>query len=121
MEEQKTTAPTGAAGGPAKGEKNTGMAIVAYILFFIPLLAGAHKDPFVKFHVKQGLVLFCLWVITWLLDAFIPWYWWWSFYWIVRLLQLGIFVLMIVGIINASQGKEEPLPVVGQFAKIFKF
>ncbi|HOE15288.1 MAG TPA: hypothetical protein PLH82_01145 [Candidatus Paceibacterota bacterium] len=39
-------------------EKNTGMAILAYILFFIPLLTDSKKDPFVKYHVKQGLVLF---------------------------------------------------------------
>jgi len=43
-------------------EKNTGMAIVAYILFFIPLLTDAKKDPFVKYHVKQGLVIFLAWI-----------------------------------------------------------
>ena len=41
-----------------KEEKNAGMAIVAYLLFFIPLLTEARKDPFVRYHVKQGLVLF---------------------------------------------------------------
>ena len=102
-------------------EKNTGMAIVAYILFFIPLLTDAKKDPFVKYHVKQGLVLFCIGVIIWLIGMMIPWYWWFSFYWIIRLLQLGLLVLVILGIVNASQGKEEPLPLVGQFAKMFKF
>lgn len=123
MEEQKKQAPVEAQ-KPAGGEKNTGMAIVAYILFFIPLLTGAHKDPFVKYHVKQGLVLFCLAIILWIISAAIPWYWWWQFsliFWIIRLLELGILVLAILGIVNASQGKEEPLPLVGQFAKMFKF
>lgn len=36
----------------AKKEKNIGMAVVAYILFFIPLLTDAKNDPFVKYHVK---------------------------------------------------------------------
>ncbi|MBP6855591.1 MAG: hypothetical protein KBC26_01280 [Candidatus Pacebacteria bacterium] len=33
-------------------KKNIAMAIVAYILFFIPLLTDAKNDPFVKYHVK---------------------------------------------------------------------
>jgi uncharacterized membrane protein len=119
MEEQMQQTPTKTK--TPSGEKNTGMAIVAYILFFIPLLIGAHKDPFVKFHVKQGLVLFCIAIIIWIIAAIIPWYWWWNLFWIVRILQLGLLVLVILGIINASQGKEEPLPIVGQFAKLFKF
>jgi uncharacterized membrane protein len=122
MEEQKQEQAPAAAPKPAGGpEKNIGMAIVAYILFFIPLLTGAHKDPFVKYHVKQGLVLFCIGVIIWLIGMMFPWYWWFSFYWVIKLLQLGLLVLAILGIVNASQGKEEPVPLVGQFAKMFKF
>lgn len=123
MDEQKQETPVEAAPKPQSGgtEKNTGMAIVAYILFFIPLLTDAKKDPFVKYHVKQGLVLFCLGIILWIIGMIIPWYWWFSFYWVIRLLQLGLLVLVILGIVNAAGGKQEPLPVVGQFAKMFKF
>ena len=46
---------------PIGGKKNTTMAVIAYIIFFVPLLTGdAQKDAFVKYHVKQGLVLFLL-------------------------------------------------------------
>ena len=31
-------------------------------------------------------------------------------------LYLVVFVLMIIGIVNAANGKEEELPVIGQFA-----
>jgi uncharacterized membrane protein len=42
-------------------EANKMMAILSYILFFIPLLTGAHKtSPFVKYHANQGTVLFLL-------------------------------------------------------------
>lgn len=99
------------------GHKNTGMAVVAYILFFIPLLTDAKNDPFVKFHVKQGLVLFIGWVIVWVIGWFISYLLWP----IISLLDLALFVLMIVGIINAVNGKTEPLPVVGKFADSFKF
>jgi len=52
------------------------LAIVAYILFFIPLLTDAKNDPFVKFHVKtRVLIIFCLWVILWLSERSIPFHW----------------------------------------------
>ena len=31
-------------------------------------------------------------------------------------LYIVVFVLMVIGIINAANGKEEELPVIGQFA-----
>ncbi|NIR47464.1 hypothetical protein GWO43_04305, partial [candidate division KSB1 bacterium] len=46
------------------GAHNTAMAIIAYIIFFVPLLTDARDDPFVKYHVKQGLVLFLSWVVV---------------------------------------------------------
>lgn len=100
-----------------EGQKNMGMAVVAYILFFIPLMTDAKNDPFVKFHVKQGLVLFIGWVLVWVLGWFISFLLWP----ILSLLDLALFVLMVVGIINAVNGKMEPLPVVGKFADSFKF
>ena len=38
-------------------EKNKLMAVLAYIIFLIPLLA-AKDSPFAKYHTNQGLVLF---------------------------------------------------------------
>ena len=92
----------------AKKEKNTGMAIVAYIIFFVPLLTDAKDDPFVKFHVKQGLVLTICWVILSIVGVFV---------WFVWILGLGMFVLWILGVMNASSGKKVPLPIIGQFAE----
>jgi uncharacterized membrane protein len=104
---------------PIGGKKNTTMAIIAYILFFIPLLTGdAKKDPFVKYHVKQGLVLFLLAVALSIVSSILPYYFWWS---INGLLNLGMLVLLIIGIMNAANGKQEPLPLIGQFADVFKF
>jgi len=104
---------------PLSGNKNTAMAVIAYILFFVPLLTGdAKKDPFVKYHVKQGLVLFLLAVLVNVIGWVIPFYLWYSISWI---LSLGILVLLILGIVNAVNGKQEPLPLVGGFADVFKF
>jgi len=99
---------------PKKG-KNIGMAIVAYILFFIPLLTEAKNDPFVKYHVKQGLALFIAAFIAMIVSRMpiIGWFSW--------LLNIGVLVLFIIGILNAVSGKEKPLPLIGQFASKFKF
>ena len=100
-----------------KKEKNTGMAIVAYIIFFIPLLTDSKNDPFVKYHVKQGLIIFIAWIAVGIIGFILPW----QLYMIQQLLRLGVFVLMIIGIMNASKGEQRPLPVVGQFAEKLKF
>ena len=111
MEENKQTA---APQEPKKeAQKNTAMAVVAYILFFVPLLTDAKHDPFVKYHVKQGLVVFLIGIAVAVLSPFI-----WMISWI---LQLGLLVLVVLGIVNALNGKQEPLPVVGGLAEKFKF
>lgn len=94
---------------PKGTSKNTGMAVIAYIIFFVPLLTDAKNDPFVKYHVKQGLVLFLAAVIC----NFVPI--------IGQIVSLALLVLMVIGIMNAVNGKEEPLPLIGQFADKFKF
>jgi uncharacterized membrane protein len=97
-------------------KKNTGMAVIAYIIFFIPLLTDAKNDPFVKFHVKQGLLLFIGYVIEVFVGS-IPFLGWI----IAPLLGILLLVLFVVGIMNAVSGKEKLLPVIGGLAKNFKF
>ncbi len=109
-EENKSSQPT------AK-EKDIRMAIVAYIIFFIPLLTESKNNPFVKFHVKQGLVLFISGVIVGIINSILPWRLWI----ISRLFNLGLLVLMVIGIMNASKGEQKPLPVIGKFGEQFKF
>ena len=104
---------------PPASKPNTAMAVIAYILFFIPLLTGdAKKDVFVKYHTKQGLTLFCLVVLLNVIDWIMPFYFWLTINW---LLSLGTLVLLIIGISNAVGGKQQPLPLIGKYADIFKF
>ncbi|MFA5127733.1 MAG: DUF4870 domain-containing protein [Patescibacteria group bacterium] len=114
-------APQPTSPAPANGEPNTGMAIVAYILFFIPLLTDAKKDPFVRFHVKQGFLIFAVSAILWIIRAMIPWYYILTWSWLFSLLGLATLVFAIIGIINAANGKKEKLPFIGDFADKFKF
>jgi uncharacterized membrane protein len=96
--------------------KNTTMAAIAYLLFFVPLLTDSKDDPFVKFHVKQGLLLLILSIFVSILNSIIgriPFVGW-----IVSfVLGLGVFALFVIGIMNALNGKETPLPLVGQYAE----
>jgi uncharacterized membrane protein len=101
----------------------TVMGILAYlgILFLVPLIVSKN-DPFVKFHVKQGLVLFCLELIVSFVGygfgygfgllVFLP---------IVELLNLAILVFVIIGIINVANHQQKELPIVGHFASMFTF
>lgn len=103
--------------------KDTTMAIVAYVLFFVPLLTDAKKDPFVKFHVKQGLVLFIA-MFGWELARKVFWYIP-VLGWFVGLASVFVYIfllfLIIKGILNAANGKQEELPVIGKYAKQFTF
>lgn len=100
---------------------DTLMGVLAYIgiLCFIPLLA-AKDSEFAQFHAKQGLNLFLLEVgvavLSWVLGfmsivgglAFLG-----LMTMAIWIVQIGFFVLSIIGIVNALNGKKEPLPVIG--------
>lgn len=106
----------------AQGSQNTAMAVLAYVLFFVPLLTGdAKKDDFVKFHTKQGLVLFLTVVLINVVRWMMPFSLYWTLGWIFWLLSMGTLVLLIIGIVNAVNGKKEMLPVIGKMEKLFKF
>lgn len=100
-----------------KAQKNTAMAIVAYILFFVPLLTEAKNDPFVKYHVKQGLTLFISAILVnvanWILPFFLAW--------ITTPLWIILVVLFVIGVMNAAKGKQKPLPIIGKFGEQLKF
>lgn len=94
-------------------EKNKVMALLAYIIFLIPLLA-AKDSKFARFHANQGLVLFLGGIIA-SVVAVIP-----VIGWIIApIAGLVITVLAIIGILNALNGRAKELPVIGKF-KILK-
>lgn len=94
--------------------ENKGMAIVAYIIFFIPLIA-AKGSKFAMYHANQGLVLFLLAVVVNVVGMVIPWLGWFL---IIPLGYIFVLILAIIGIINASGGKQVPLPLIGKITII---
>lgn len=92
---------------------NTLMAVLCYfgILVLIPLVSETKNDAFVKFHIKQGLVL----LIAYIISSFfmrLPLVGW--------LLGVVLFVLFLIGVSNAVTGKETPLPIIGKYADKLK-
>lgn len=106
MEEQATTGVQQDAA--ADIDKNRTMAILAYILFLIPLLA-AKDSKFAMYHANQGLVLFIVAVAVHVISSFIPFFG----ALIAGLASLGALVFIVLGIITASNGEMKPLPLIG--------
>ena len=104
--------------------KNTTMAALAYVLFFIPLLTDAKKDPFVKFHVKQSLVLLIVsigWSLSSRFLSYLPVLGWIVGGLVGTVISILLLILWIKGLMNALNGKQEELPVIGKYASQFNF
>ncbi|HLD22002.1 MAG TPA: hypothetical protein VJB65_03820 [Patescibacteria group bacterium] len=120
MEEQskQKQTPLATQSKPDSSKKNIGMAVVAYFLFFVPLLTDAKNDPYVKFHVKQGLILFIAAVVVSIVNQILPTILQLLIGWI---LSLALLIFWIMGIVNAATGKEKELPLIGHLASKLNF
>lgn len=89
------------------------MAILSYIglLFIVPLILKPN-DKFVKFHVKQGIILTIGWMVGSVLYPLLG---------LGFLVHIAVLVLSIMGIMNVSEGKTKDLPIVGDLAKKLNF
>ena len=95
---------------PADIAANKTVSILAYfgILFFIPLVA-APTSRYGRFNANQGLLLLLLGAAGGIVSA-IP-----VIGWIVGpLVSIAVLVLLIIGIMNVSNGKAKTLPVIGK-------
>ena len=100
-------------------EKNKVMAILAYfgILVLVPIF-GAKDSKFARFHANQGLILFIIMLVLWVLGQIclaisLKFYAIMSVLFMICYLVLA--VLAIMGIINAARGKAKELPLVGKY------
>ncbi len=95
---------------PDDVNKNKLMAVLAYIgpLVIIPILV-AKDSKFAKFHANQGLILFLIALVCSLLTKLK------LIGWLFRVCGAVVFILAVVGIIYACQGKAKELPVVGNW------
>ena len=110
---------------PEDVQQNKAMAILAYFIFFLPLLA-AKESRFARYHANQGLIVLiayvALYIVQLILSAILFAGLAFGVFAIVSLLftllYLGLLVLLILGIVNAAQGKAKPVPAIGGFTLI---
>lgn len=91
-------------------QNNKVYAILAYIIFFIPMIA-AKDSKFAMYHANQGLTLFLLYLACQIVFRIIPFLGWV----LIPLAGLFCLALAIIGIINAANGETKPLPLIGQY------
>ncbi len=120
-------APSAPPAGQIDLSGNKVMAVLAYlgILIIVPFLTGASKDPFVKFHIKQGLALIIV-AIIWgfvasTLGIILATLGLGFLTLLFSLVSLGLFIIDILGLVNAATGKMAPLPLIGGLGSKFTF
>ena len=91
-------------------EKNKVISALAYIIFFLRLLA-CPDSAFGKFHANQGLLLLITGIVGNIILGFIPIIGWI----ILPIFSLAVFICGIMGLINTLNGKANELPVIGKY------
>lgn len=95
-------------------ETNKWICILAYIIFFIPILVDGENEKY-KFHTNQGLTLFILSVAISIIGSFVPVIGWFI---ILPVGEVFCLILAIIGMINAYNGKMKELPIIGKYKLI---
>lgn len=80
-------------------------AALSYLwLLSVVMLVLKKDDEFVKFHAKQGTVIFVASIILW----FIPIIGW--------LMQIAVLIGVVIGFLKAYSGEKYKMPVIGDLA-----
>lgn len=102
-------------------DDNKALAIIGYfgLLFLVPLLAGK-TSKFAQFHANQSLVLFITQIAFSIASSILTFIFAFINLGILMTLVsfvggIGLFVLFILGIVNAANGRCKELPIIGQF------
>jgi len=101
-------------------ESGKACAILAYLLIGVIWYFAddaMRKNSFAKYHTKQALVLIITGIITNIILSLIIVIGWI----LLPLFEAAFIILMIIGIINAVNGKEKKLPIIGGFSDKFTF
>lgn len=88
--------------------KNKTVSALAYIIFFIPLIA-APNSKFGKFHANQGLVLTIAAIAGSIILGFIPILGWI----LIPVFDLAIFIIAVLALVNTLNGYAKKLPLIG--------
>ncbi len=97
---------------PEEAEAGKTMAILAYFVFFVPLIVEeAKKNKFAMYHTEQAIVLLIFNLIVNIIGVVTCGFGY--------ILFIAVIVYYIIGIINAVKGEAKPLPLIGQYGEKF--
>ncbi len=105
---------------PAPAAKSGGddnlMGAISYIGIIAVVMLLVKKDSeYVRFHAKQGTVLFIGEVVLWVLQILA-----WFLFFVWGLVWLVLLLASIIGFIKAFSGEKYKLPVIGDLADKIK-
>ncbi len=100
---------------PTKDEKLLSAIGYLGVLCIVPLILK-RKSAYAQHHGKQGLVILIAWLILWV-GNIIPILG--QIVWVLG--SFALLILVILGVINAFNGRMWKMPYLGSFAKKFKF
>lgn len=87
-------------------EKNKDVAAMSYLwIISIVVLYSRRDSPFVQYHARQGVWLFLISIPFWLIPT------------VGNLLEFLVLAGMIIGFLNAAQGRYHDVPIIGALAK----
>ena len=99
------------------------MAVLSYFFFFLPLIA-APESRFARYHANQGLILLLTYIAMGIVNSVLYRILGWRLWALVGLVfalgYLFVTALGIIGIINAAQNREKPMPLIGSLFTIIK-
>jgi uncharacterized membrane protein len=109
-----TTPETPAPAAPAATTEDRTVAILCYITiigFIVAIVMhGSKKTALGSFHLRQALGLFITGIVCWIGLILIPVVGWIC----LPFAMLGLFVLVIMGLIAAASGQQKPVPLLGE-------
>ncbi|HVW66123.1 MAG TPA: hypothetical protein VHA78_00140 [Candidatus Peribacteraceae bacterium] len=85
--------------------ENKDLAALSYAWVLSVFLFFWKKDsPFVRFHARQGMVLFAISLIAWFIPI------------VNRAIELLVLAFCVFGFLGAAQGQWKDLPIIGDLA-----
>jgi uncharacterized membrane protein len=82
-------------------QENKDIAALSYVwILSVFVYLYRRQSAFVRHHARQGIVLFILSILFWMIPV------------AGRFLDLIVLALMVMGFLNAAQGRYAPLPLI---------
>lgn len=89
-------------------------AVAAYILFVIPMFFVPKQNEFVWFHIRQSFGIFVASLVIYLVEMVF------GLYILAVVLNIALFGIWCIAIVNVFQYKQKTLPVIGNASEKYK-